>query len=226
MMFPRFSGLADSGTRSVSYSMPAFLRSRATLPHGQIRSVGVLQRYSFMPAILSRAPRSSSFLHCRVAASYVGLGGSPRTHDTELRVFYLSYIGAELRRRAGRTALTALGLGVGVGLVVTVTALSNGLDNAQQKVLKPLTGVGTDMAVTRPLRVSNNGQSFTPGGGGPGGAGAGLSQAERDALRKENGGGRLNLRSAGKPGTHFSRDTVLARNQLSFPASPVQPIAG
>jgi ABC-type antimicrobial peptide transport system permease subunit len=141
-------------------------------------------------------------------------------------VFYLSYIGAELRRRAGRTALTALGLGVGVGLVVTVTALSNGLDDAQQKVLKPLTGVGTDMSVTRPLRVSNNGQSFTPGGGGPGGAGAGLSQSERDALRKENGGGRLNLRSAGKPGTHFSRDSFLSRNQLSFPASQVQQIAG
>jgi putative ABC transport system permease protein len=140
-------------------------------------------------------------------------------------VFYLSYIGAELRRRAGRTALTALGLGVGVGLVVTVTALSNGLDDAQQKVLKPLTGVGTDMSVTRPLRVSNNGQSFTPGGGA-GGPGAGLSQAERDALRKENGGGRLNLRSAGKPGTHFSRDTFLSRNQLSFPASQVQQIAG
>jgi len=96
-------------------------------------------------------------------------------------VFYLSYIGAELRRRAGRTALTALGLGVGVGLVVTVTALSNGLDDAQQKVLKPLTGVGTDMSVTRPLRVSSNGQSFTPGGGS-GGPGAGLSQSERDAL--------------------------------------------
>jgi putative ABC transport system permease protein len=138
-------------------------------------------------------------------------------------VFYLSYIAAELRRRAGRTALTALGLGIGVGLVVTVTALSKGLDNAQQKVLKPLTGVGTDMSVTRPLRVSSNGQSFTPGAGGPGG---GLSQSERDALRRENGGGRLNLRSLGTPGSKFSRDTFLSRNQLSFPASQVQQIAG
>src|SRR2546421_6972834 len=176
-----------------------------------------------MRAILSRRPRSSSFLHCRVSDSYVRLGGSPRTHDKELRVFYLSYIGAELRRRAGRTALTALGLGIGIGLVVTVTALSKGLDNAQQKVLKPLTGVGTDMSVTRPIRISNNGQTFTPGAGGPGG---GLSQSERDALRRENGGaGRLNLRSAGKPGAHFSRDTFISRNQLSFPASEVQQIA-
>jgi putative ABC transport system permease protein len=138
-------------------------------------------------------------------------------------VFYLSYIVAELRRRAGRTALTALGLGIGVGLVVTVTALSKGLDDAQQKVLKPLTGVGTDMSVTRPLRVSSNGQNFTPGAGGPA---AGLSQAERDALRRENGGGRLNLRSLAKPGAKFSRDTFLSRNQLSFPASEVQRIAG
>ncbi len=142
-------------------------------------------------------------------------------------MFYVSYMGAELRRRAGRTALTALGLGVGVGLVVTVTALSQGLDKAQQKVLKPLTGVGTDMSVTRPLRVSGSGsgQSFTPGAG-PAGQ-AGLSQSERDALRRENGGGgRLNLRSLGKPGSKFSRDTFVSRNQLSFPASEVQRIAG
>jgi ABC-type antimicrobial peptide transport system permease subunit len=153
--------------------------------------------------------------------------GCARTPEKELRVFYLSYIGAELRRRAGRTALTALGLGVGVGLVVTVTALSKGLDDAQQKVLKPLTGVGTDMSVTRPLQVSGSGsgQTFTPGGGGR--PGAGLSQAERDALRKENGGtGRLNLRSLGAPGSKFSRDSFLSRTQLSFPASEVQTIAG
>ena len=62
-------------------------------------------------------------------------------------MFYLTYMLSELRRRKGRTLLTALGLAVGVGLVVTVTALSNGLDRAQDKVLKPLTGVGTDMSV-------------------------------------------------------------------------------
>ena len=38
-------------------------------------------------------------------------------------MFYLGYIVSELRRRKGRTLLTALGLGVGVGLVVTVSAL-------------------------------------------------------------------------------------------------------
>jgi putative ABC transport system permease protein len=59
-------------------------------------------------------------------------------------MFYLGYLLAELRRRPGRTALTALGLAVGVGLVVIVGALSQGLDDAQDEVLEPLTGVGPD----------------------------------------------------------------------------------
>ena len=45
-------------------------------------------------------------------------------------MFYLNYMFSELRRRKGRTLLTAFGLAVGVGLVVTVTALSTGLDRA------------------------------------------------------------------------------------------------
>ena len=72
-------------------------------------------------------------------------------------MFYLSYLFSELRRRKGRTLLTALGLGVGVGLVVTVSALTTGLDEAQDKVLEPLTGVGTDMSVTRPLKIDSQG---------------------------------------------------------------------
>ena len=66
-------------------------------------------------------------------------------------MFYIRYLGAELRRRPGRTALTALGLAVGVGLVVMVGALSAGLDDAQDEVLEPLTGVGTDLSVSRPI---------------------------------------------------------------------------
>ena len=72
-------------------------------------------------------------------------------------MFYLRYMLSELRRRRGRTILTALGLGVGVGLVVTASALSSGLDDAQAKVLKPLTGVGTDMSVTRTRRFTATG---------------------------------------------------------------------
>ena len=128
-------------------------------------------------------------------------------------MFYLSYIAAELRRRKGRTLLTALGLAVGVGLVVTVNALSTGLDDAQDEVLRPLTGVGTDMSVTRPLKLSGNG-GF-----------AGLSQKERDQLRKENGPVRIGLANRGKPGTHFSDDNFIATGQLSFPESEVAKIA-
>ena len=113
-----------------------------------------------------------------------------------------------------------------VGLVVTVTALSNGLDDAQQKGVEAADRRGTDMSVTRPLRVSNNGQSFTPGGGGPGGAGAGLSQSERDALRRENGGGAPQPRSAGKPGDALLRDTFLSATRSLVPRLPGAEIAG
>jgi ABC-type antimicrobial peptide transport system permease subunit len=129
-------------------------------------------------------------------------------------LFYLNYMFSELRRRKGRTLLTALGLAVGVGLVVTVSALSTGLDNAQAKVLAPLTGVGTDMSVTRPISTSSNSQGFR-----------GLSQTERDELQKENGTSRLGLQNLGKPGTHFTRDSFVATSQLSFPASEVTSIS-
>jgi ABC-type antimicrobial peptide transport system permease subunit len=124
-------------------------------------------------------------------------------------VFYVAYMLAELRRRRGRTFLSALGLAVGVGLVVTVNALSTGLDRAQDEVLEPLTGVGTDMSVTRPI-------TFLDSGGGPP-----LSEEERRQLEEENGGARFGLRNLGKPGSHFSRDDFVAATQLSFPASEV-----
>jgi ABC-type antimicrobial peptide transport system permease subunit len=126
---------------------------------------------------------------------------------------YLSYMFSELRRRRGRTFLTALGLGVGVGLVITVSALSSGLDNAQAKVLKPLTGVGTDMSVTRPISISNPSSN-----GGP----PRLSATERAQLEQENGAQRFDFRSLA-PGTHFSR-TSFQSTQLSFPASKVKSI--
>jgi putative ABC transport system permease protein len=141
-------------------------------------------------------------------------------------LFYIRYIGAELRRRKGRTLLTALGLAVGVGLVVTVTALSKGLDDAQDEVLKPLTGVGTDMSVTRPLSVSGSGssQTFGPGGGGPGGPPQ-LSQSEQERLRKENGAPRFGLVNRGKPGQRFSDDRFVT-SQLSFSDAEERRIAG
>src|SRR4051795_7980808 len=64
-------------------------------------------------------------------------------------MFQLRYVASELRRRAGRTILTALGLAAGVGLVVGIIGVSQGLDAAQTEVLSPLSKVGTDVLVTR-----------------------------------------------------------------------------
>jgi ABC-type antimicrobial peptide transport system permease subunit len=130
-------------------------------------------------------------------------------------VFYVTYVLSELRRRGGRTILTALGLGVGVGLVVAVSALSTGLDRAQAQVLDPLTGVGTDMSVTRPIDFSSGGQ------GGIGG----LSEEEQQQLQEENGGpGPLGLQDLGEPGEKFSVDRFTSVAQLSFPQGEVKSI--
>lgn len=120
-------------------------------------------------------------------------------------MFYVTYMLAELRRRSGRTILTALGLAIGVGLVVTSTALSKGLDDAQSKVLEPLTGVGTDMSVSRPIDFTSTGNGGFPQ----------LSDSEREQLRKENGGGRFGFQDL-TPGTHFSRDDFVSTSSLSF----------
>jgi ABC-type antimicrobial peptide transport system permease subunit len=122
-------------------------------------------------------------------------------------MFYVTYMLAELRRRLGRTLVTAVGLAVGVGLVITVSALSKGLDDAQAKVLEPLTGVGTDLSVTRPIQFDS--------ASGP----EGLSESDRKALQAEMGHGRVGLRNLGKPGEKFSRDDFVPNGQLSFPAS-------
>jgi ABC-type antimicrobial peptide transport system permease subunit len=130
-------------------------------------------------------------------------------------MFFLTYMLSELRRRSGRTVLTALGLGLGVGLVVTVNALSTGLDRAQTQILEPLTGVGTDMSVSRPIDFSP-----TEGGGFPR-----LSDEERRQLQEENGGGRFGLQNLGEPGERFSRDDFVSTAQLSFAGKEVDEIA-
>jgi putative ABC transport system permease protein len=137
-------------------------------------------------------------------------------------MFYLRYLAAELRRRKGRTILTALGLGIGVGLVVTVTALSHGLDDAQGEVLEPLTGVGTDMSVSRPVTVEEPAEGEHPEFGvGPG---AGLSKKEQRQLEKENGGARIGLENLGEPGEHFHNQSFLSQD-LSLPERETTRIA-
>lgn len=136
-------------------------------------------------------------------------------------MFYLRYLGAELRRRPGRTALTALGLAIGVGLVVTVSALSAGLDDAQDEALEPLTGVGTDMRVTRPLTLPGE-----DGGGGGAGAFSSLSDEEQRLLEKENPEGLFHFEPSdlGEPGEAFTEDQTIS-SELSFPVSEVSRIS-
>jgi ABC-type antimicrobial peptide transport system permease subunit len=139
-------------------------------------------------------------------------------------VFYIRFLGAELRRRPGRTALTALGLAVGVGLVVIVGALSKGLDDAQGKVLEPLTGVGTDLSVSRPLALPD-GNSPNAGAGGPGGPFGQLSDSERRQLLRENKGhtAAFDYSDLGEPGERFSKVSLLS-SELSFPTAQVAKI--
>jgi ABC-type antimicrobial peptide transport system permease subunit len=138
-------------------------------------------------------------------------------------VFYLRYIAAELRRRRSRTLLTSLGLAIGVGMVTIVVALSDGLDDAQSQVLAPLTGIGTDLSVTRPILISGKGsdQNVRLGPGG-----AVLSGKERRELLRENGNVHAMLPKAGElaPGTRFSRSFFVSTT-LSFPEAETRRVA-
>ena len=73
------------------------------------------------------------------------------------------YVWSELRRRAGRTVVTALGLAAGVGLVVGIVGVSDGLSASQSKALSPLSSVGTDIVVTRTVApaTASSGSSST-----------------------------------------------------------------
>jgi ABC-type antimicrobial peptide transport system permease subunit len=159
-------------------------------------------------------------------------------------VFQLTYIGRELRRRLGRTILTALGLALGVGMVIGIMGVSQGLDQAQKSVLAPLNSVGTDILVTRvigaqPASTSSSVTTTTTapnefargagGGGGffgPGGGGRDnqLNQQDTEALLKENQNVVTDLAKLGKPGTKFTRDFFLSGGLQSFPQQSVAQI--
>jgi ABC-type antimicrobial peptide transport system permease subunit len=135
---------------------------------------------------------------------------SVHSDPKEPHVFRLRYLLAELRRRRGRTILTALGLGVGVGLVIAVSALSAGLDEAQDEVLEPLTGVGTDMSVNRPISFGGDGSGMPQ-----------ISASEQRQLRQENGGIGLDFADLGEPGETF-KTTDFISTDISFDASQVR----
>jgi ABC-type antimicrobial peptide transport system permease subunit len=157
-------------------------------------------------------------------------------------VFHLTYLLKELRRRSGRTLLTAIGLAIGVGLVVGIMGVSAGLDDAQQQVLAPLDSVGTDILVTRVAGTTASsaapdaGETTTttapppgargqgPGGGFFGGRNGGLDQADADALLAENQNVVTELASLGEPGSQFTRDFFLSATLISFPDQAIAEI--
>ena len=59
------------------------------------------------------------------------------------------YLKRELSRRKKAALVIALGLALGIALVITVNSVSAGMPQAQDKVLKSLYGLGTDMTVTK-----------------------------------------------------------------------------
>ena len=92
----------------------------------------------------------------------------------------MRYVRHELWRRWSRTLVTALGLAAGVGLVMGIVGVSNGLSNAENKVLSPLSSVGTDIVIERTVGVASTSSSTPttttttpPGGLGGGRAGGG-----------------------------------------------------
>src|SRR5438270_3265526 len=93
-------------------------------------------------------------------------------------MFPLTYAAKELRRRFGRTLLAALGLAAGVGLVIGIVGVSDGLDQAQGKVLAPLRSVGTDVLVTRVVGATDTGTATNAQNGQNGAAGQNAQPAQ------------------------------------------------
>lgn len=165
-------------------------------------------------------------------------------------MFSLSYAWNELRRRAGRTIVTAIGLAAGVGLVMGIIGVSSGLSDAQNKILSPLSTVGTDIIVTRTVAPTTStattttttpafgGRGGAPAGGGGGGgaffgrgvAGAASLNSSDDAtLASANSSVLTDLAKLGKPGTKFTHDFFVPGTLVTFPAdaiSVVSKIAG
>jgi ABC-type antimicrobial peptide transport system permease subunit len=149
-------------------------------------------------------------------------------------MFTLLYAWNELRRRLGRTLVTALGLAAGVGIVIGVIGVSDGLRQAQDKALSPLSSVGTDLVVTRTVLPTNTAgtsasapQPQTPGGdllkqggsffGSAGGAFAKLNAQDAADVLSSNSSVITDLSKLGPPGTQFVHDFFLAGTLITFP---------
>jgi len=165
------------------------------------------------------------------------------------------YAWNELRRRWSRTVVTAIGLAAGVGLVMGIVGVSDGLTQAQNKVLSPLSSVGTDIIVTRTVAATPTsgsgatttttttptGGGFGGGGGGGGGgaffgAGAGrgrggtsaitaLNASDQAALLNANSSVLTDLSKLGPAGTKFTYDFFVPGTLITFPSAAVADVA-
>ncbi|WP_406351687.1 ABC transporter permease [Streptomyces sp. NBC_00658] len=72
------------------------------------------------------------------------------------------YLKRELSRRKKAALVIALGLALGIALVITVNSVSAGMTQAQDKVLKSLYGLGTDMTVTKAQAAPTDSESGRP----------------------------------------------------------------
>jgi ABC-type lipoprotein release transport system permease subunit len=161
-------------------------------------------------------------------------------------VFSLSYAWNELRRRAGRTIVTAIGLAAGVGLVMGIIGVSAGLSDAQNKVLSPLSSVGTDIIVTRTVAPTTSTATTTTTtgafGGGAGGAGGGgggggaffgrgvagaasLNSSDSTTLASANSSVLTDLAKLGKPGTKFTHDFFVPGTLVTFPSEAISVVS-
>ncbi|MER6352838.1 ABC transporter permease [Streptomyces sp. NPDC001634] len=72
------------------------------------------------------------------------------------------YLRRELSRRKKAALVIAMGLALGIALVITVNSVSAGMQQAQDKVLKSLYGLGTDMTVTKAMSAPSGNNSQGP----------------------------------------------------------------
>jgi ABC-type lipoprotein release transport system permease subunit len=153
-----------------------------------------------------------------------------------------AYVRHELLRRWSRTLVTALGLAAGVGLIMGIVGVSNGLSDAQNKVLSPLSTVGTDIVVERTVGVASTSATAStttttaPGPTGPGGAGgggffsrgsgsAGLNGSDASALDDNNSSVITDLAKLGPAGTQFTYDFFVPGTLITFPQVAVSDVA-
>jgi ABC-type antimicrobial peptide transport system permease subunit len=150
-------------------------------------------------------------------------------------MFSSGYLWSELRRRAGRTIVTALGLALGVGLVVGIVGVSEGLSASQSKALSPLSSVGTDIVVTRTVAPTNGSSSNCSAGGsnllsegaqffgGSAGKALGsLNSCEVAGLLSSNSTVLTDLSKLGPAGSQFTHDFFLPGTLIPFPQQAVK----